>query len=143
MKQQSAMSLTVEQLVSRMTWAARHDLDELELTIGSARVTIRRGAADRCPAAPVTIAKNSPPDAQAGADMVTAPLAGLCHLAPEPGSAPFVKAGDMVEAGQTLCIIEAMKMMTPVTAAKPGRVDSVLAQDGASVDAGAPLMRIA
>ncbi len=135
------MPSTVEQLTACMSWAAENGLTEVVLTIGSSQVTIRRDKATDSKPVPLPMV-SSDPVREANGDSIEAPLAGVCHLAPEPGGQRFIAAGYQVAAGQTLCIIEAMKMMTPVTASKPGLVEAVLVEDGATVDAGTSLMRI-
>ncbi|MFI6295229.1 acetyl-CoA carboxylase biotin carboxyl carrier protein [Nonomuraea sp. NPDC050790] len=74
--------------------------------------------------------------------VVTAPLVGTFYLAPEPGAAPFVRAGDRVEAGQTIGIVEAMKLMNPVAAEHSGEVVEVLAGNAEPVEYGQDLVRI-
>ncbi|MCE3231621.1 MAG: acetyl-CoA carboxylase [Alphaproteobacteria bacterium] len=73
---------------------------------------------------------------------VKSPMVGTAYLCPEPGAAPFVKVGDMVAVGQTLLIIEAMKVMNPIKAAQAGKVIQILAKDGTPVEFGEPLMVI-
>lgn len=75
-------------------------------------------------------------------ELVTAPVVGIFYAAPSPDSDPFVKTGSAVEAGATLCIIEAMKLMNEVTCPKAGIVREILVQDGQKVEFGQPLMRI-
>ncbi len=67
---------------------------------------------------------------------VKSPMVGTVYLSPSPGAAPFVKVGDTVTAGQTLMIIEAMKTMNPIPAAKAGVVRAVMAADGQPVEFG-------
>ncbi|MFI9551637.1 acetyl-CoA carboxylase biotin carboxyl carrier protein [Nonomuraea endophytica] len=74
--------------------------------------------------------------------VVTAPLVGTFYVAPEPGAAPFVRAGDRVEAGQTIGIVEAMKLMNPVAAEQSGEVVEVLAGNAEPVEYGQDLVRI-
>ena len=69
-------------------------------------------------------------------------MVGRAYLAPEPGAAVFVKEGDNVKAGQTLLIIEAMKVMNPITAPKAGVVSRILIEDGQPVEFGEPLIVI-
>ncbi len=64
------------------------------------------------------------------------------HLAAEPGAAPFVRVGDTVGEGQTLLIIEAMKVMNQIRAPRGGRVTSIFVEDAAPVEYGAALMLI-
>ncbi|WP_271023692.1 acetyl-CoA carboxylase biotin carboxyl carrier protein [Rhizobium sp. RCAM05973] len=73
---------------------------------------------------------------------VVAPVFGLLHRSPSPGAQPFVDVGDVVEAGQSLCIIEAMKVFNTVSAQKAGAILRILAGDGQEVEAGQPLMEI-
>jgi acetyl-CoA carboxylase biotin carboxyl carrier protein len=74
---------------------------------------------------------------------VTSPMVGTVYLAPEPGSAPFVKVGDKVKAGDTLLIIEAMKVMNPIKADKAGTIADILVTDAKPVEFGEPLLVIA
>jgi acetyl-CoA carboxylase biotin carboxyl carrier protein len=73
---------------------------------------------------------------------VKSPMVGTAYLAAEPGAAPFVKVGDTVNAGQTLLIIEAMKVMNPIKATQGGKVIQIFAQDGTPVEFAEPLMVI-
>jgi acetyl-CoA carboxylase biotin carboxyl carrier protein len=61
---------------------------------------------------------------------VLAPLVGTFYLASQPGAKPFVEPGDVVEAGQTVCIVEAMKMMNEVVAGESGKVAEIAAENG-------------
>jgi acetyl-CoA carboxylase biotin carboxyl carrier protein len=88
-------------------------------------------------AAPVKAASEGPP---AGA--VTSPMVGTVYLSPEPGASPFVKIGDRVNKGQTLLIIEAMKVMNPIPASAGGTVREILISDGRPVEYGEVLMVI-
>ena len=65
---------------------------------------------------------------------VLAPLVGTFYAAPQPGAKPFVEVGDVVEVGQTLCIVEAMKMMNEVAAAEAGRVAEIAVEAGEPVE---------
>ena len=78
----------------------------------------------------------------AAPDLVRSPLFGVLHLTPAPGAAVFVQAGDTVDAGQTLCVVEAMKMFHEVKAPRRGVVEAILAQAGDEVQAGAALFRM-
>ena len=76
-------------------------------------------------------------------EVLCASTVGVFYRAPSPGAAPFIKEGDQVVSGQQVAIIEAMKLMLPVEADKAGRVAEVLVKDGASVEFGQPLFRLA
>jgi acetyl-CoA carboxylase biotin carboxyl carrier protein len=69
-------------------------------------------------------------------------MVGTAYCAPEPGAAPFVKLGDTVRQGQTLLIIEAMKVMNPVTAPRAGTVTEILVRDAQPVEYGEVLLII-
>jgi acetyl-CoA carboxylase biotin carboxyl carrier protein len=75
-------------------------------------------------------------------DVVKSPMVGTVYLAPQPGADSFVKVGDTVTAGQTLMIIEAMKTMNPIPAAKAGKVVEILVADAQPVEFGEPLVVI-
>jgi acetyl-CoA carboxylase biotin carboxyl carrier protein len=72
-----------------------------------------------------------------------APLFGIVHLRPSPDEPAFVQPGQTVEAGQTVCVIEAMKVFNAVLAERDGMVEAVLVESGNEVDAGQPLIRFA
>lgn len=73
---------------------------------------------------------------------VTAPMVGVFYAAPAPGDEPFVRVGSKVKAGETLCIIEAMKVLNEVTAEADGEVLAICVADGDLVEFGSCLMRI-
>jgi acetyl-CoA carboxylase biotin carboxyl carrier protein len=80
--------------------------------------------------------------AAASANAVKSPMVGTAYLAPEPDAAPFVSVGDKVAAGDTLLIIEAMKVMNPIIAPNGGTVKAVLVESGQPVEFDQPLMVI-
>ncbi len=71
---------------------------------------------------------------------VTSPMFGVVFTASDPETPPFIKAGDEVTEGQTLLLIEAMKVFNPITAPKAGRVTEILITNGAPVEFGEPLL---
>ena len=93
------------------------------------------------PAASAPAATESAP-ASAPEHAMTSPMVGTVYLSPEPGAAVFVKTGDTVKPGQTLLIIEAMKVMNPITATAAGVVCQILVDDGQPVEFGEPLIVI-
>jgi acetyl-CoA carboxylase biotin carboxyl carrier protein len=78
--------------------------------------------------------------AAASANAVRSPMVGTAYLAPEPGAKPFAAVGQQVGAGDTLLIIEAMKVMNPITAPRAGTVKAVLIDNGAPVEFDQPLV---
>jgi acetyl-CoA carboxylase biotin carboxyl carrier protein len=85
----------------------------------------------------------APPVAAPSDNQVCAPLYGVVHLQPTPGEPPFVAAGTAVKPGQTLCVIEAMKVFNEVRAEHEATVGAVLVKSGEEVEAGQPLFRLA
>jgi acetyl-CoA carboxylase biotin carboxyl carrier protein len=96
------------------------------------------------PAAPAPAAPAAAPAPAADdhADALKSPMVGTCYLLPEPGAAPFVSVGDTVKAGQTLLIVEAMKVMNPITAPAAGKIKAILVENGQPVEYDQPLLVI-
>ena len=139
---------------------------ELEITEGEEKVRIVRGGAAEItsavvpatvvpaavlPAAPAPAATPSgaaaaPPPAAEPAlppgHVVKSPLVGTFYRAPSPGAKPFVEVGDTVKAGQTVCIIEAMKLLNEIESDKDGVVKAIVAENGDPVEYGQPLVII-
>ena len=130
------------------------DLRRLTVRNGDRAIEVEWAAAPPPPPAPLTPAPAAPalrdtapvrpPDAapetpEAGAT-VRSPLVGTFYAAPSPGADPFVRVGDDVEPGQTVGIVEAMKLMNPIVADDPGVVTEVLVGDAESVEYGQVLM---
>nr|AAG30192.1 biotin carboxylase carrier protein [Streptomyces sp. R1128] len=82
------------------------------------------------------------PPAEPTAHQVCAPSVGVFYHATEPGAAPFVRVGDVVRPGQQIGIVEAMKLMLPVEADRPGRVSAILRANGDQVEYGEPLVAL-
>lgn len=76
------------------------------------------------------------------ADYIKAPLVGVFYAAPSPDKEPFVQVGKHVKKGETVCLIEAMKMMSEVTASKDGTITEVLVQNGELIEFDQPLFAI-
>jgi acetyl-CoA carboxylase biotin carboxyl carrier protein len=93
--------------------------------------SLSAGSTPAEPAAPA-----NPADHQGA---VTSPMVGTVYTAPEPGAAEFVTEGDMVKAGQTLFIVEAMKVMNPITAPAAGKVTKIFVQNAQPIEFGEAL----
>jgi acetyl-CoA carboxylase biotin carboxyl carrier protein len=113
-------------------------LEEIRISSGGLDIEIVF-ATDAASPAPRTVAPA--PVAENTVD-ISAPMAGLVYLSPSPGAAPFVSAGQSVDAGQTLVLIEAMKSMIPVTAPASGTIAGIKIQDGATCSAGQVLVTL-
>jgi acetyl-CoA carboxylase biotin carboxyl carrier protein len=125
-------------------------LTELEYATNALRVRVAKGHGNTVALAPLPAAPSisTPAIGTAAAPTVehpgavTSPMVGTAYCAPEPGAAPFVKVGDTVRQGQTLLIIEAMKVMNPVTAPRGGTVTDLLVRDAQPVEYGEVLLVI-
>lgn len=94
------------------------------------------------PAAPELAAQAPAATPEPKGTEVTAPMVGVFYASPAPGDEPFVHVGSKVKAGETLCIIEAMKVLNEVTAEADGEVLEICVADGDLVEFGSCLMRI-
>lgn len=122
-------------------------LSEIELGDGDRRIRVaRNGVATLSPRAELTAPVGEPvpvpTEAEHPPGAVTAPMVGTVFVAPESGTPPFVSVGDAVSEGQTLFIIEAMKVMNPIRAPRPGKVTRILVSDGDPVEFGEVLVVI-
>lgn len=143
--------MELAELYSLMERFAASGLTELEWQKKDERVALRReNPAVVMQAAPAVQTAAAPAQAAPAAsapqvrdeDLVKAPLVGVFYAAPAPGEAPFVTPGTQVKKGETLCLIEAMKMMSEVPAPADCVVEEVLGRDGEAVGFGQPLFRI-
>ena len=81
-------------------------------------------------------------DAASHPGAVASPMVGVCYLSPDPKSEPFFAEGDSVKEGETLLLIEAMKVFNPISAPKSGTIKKFLVKDGTPVEFGEPLVII-
>jgi acetyl-CoA carboxylase biotin carboxyl carrier protein len=155
------MSLDLAKLSALFDLLAEKQIEEFEHEEGGVRVRVarNRGAAVvaglspaahsvAAPALPMTGPGSAHPTpsglADAGGDYVdvTSPFVGSFYRAPSPDVPPFVDVGSVVRSGQTLCIIEAMKLMNEIESECAGTVTEIFAQNGKSVEYGQKLFRI-
>jgi acetyl-CoA carboxylase biotin carboxyl carrier protein len=131
--------------------AVAHDLAELEIESMGLRVRVVRGHAPvtmavPAPAAPAGLAQSDAvapaADTVPGAITVEAPMVGTFYRATNPEATPFVSEGDTVKEGQTLCIIEAMKLMNEIESKVAGRVVKILVENAQPVEFGQPLFLV-
>jgi len=132
-------------------------LTEIEVEDDDRKIRVSRGAVASAapvyaaaPAMATAPAAAAPvplePAAPVGPDMTNAiksPMVGTCYLTPEPGAAPFVSVGQAVKEGDTLLIVEAMKVMNPITAPRAGTVTAILIETAQPVEFDQPLVVIA
>ena len=122
---------------------------ELEITEGDDRVKIvnRVGAAPVAAAAPAVIATpvvaSAAPVAAEDTRTINSPMVGTFYRAPSPGAEPFADVGQKVKAGDTVCIIEAMKLLNEIETEYDGVIKEILVENGQPVEFGQPLFVIA
>jgi acetyl-CoA carboxylase biotin carboxyl carrier protein len=130
-------------------------LTEIEVEDGDRKIRVQRNLFAGHATAPAPAAAASPqpmmappmhaeaPVGEPEGESVRSPMVGTAFIAPEPGADPFVKAGDAVKAGDTLLIVEAMKVMNPITAPRGGIVKQLLVENGQPVEFDQPLVLLA
>jgi len=129
------------------------DVDELEIHEGEESVRLSRHprgvsapSAVALPpqALPATavapLAADPPADEDLPGHVVNSPMVGTFYVAPSPGAKPFVEVGQRVSAGDTLCVIEAMKILNQIESDVDGEVAAVLVENGQPVEFGQPLL---
>lgn len=117
------------------------DLAQLSRLMGSA-ATPAASPESAAAVAPTSAAPAAPASTEAPLHEVKSPIVGTFYESPSPGSPPFVKAGDVVEVGQVLCIVEAMKLMNEIESDVAGEVVKRIANSGQPVEYGQPLFSI-
>ena len=167
-RKNSATELTIPglqlgELEKLLDFMASHGLEEFEYEHGGLRIRLKKastsGPAPNRPVSPVLPlqptamagpapdpAKSSPPLAAAEVaeelHVIKSPIVGTFYAAASPGASPFVKVGDVIQAGQVVCIIEAMKLMNEIEADVSGEVVRSLVESGQPVEYGQALFAI-
>jgi acetyl-CoA carboxylase biotin carboxyl carrier protein len=129
------------------------DLSEIEIADGDRRVRVARqitvnasvgGAVAAAPAAvaAVTAPVTTSTDLSKHAGVVPSPMVGTAYTSSEPGKAPFVSVGTTVKEGDTLIIVEAMKVMNPILAPRAGTITKIFIENAQPIEFGEPLMVI-
>lgn len=144
--------MTLEQITSLLKAFDESSASRLKYTYGEEQITLEKAVAQSAvvcapvvEAAPVAAAQPAAAPAAAApaaGATIDAPLVGTFYVASAPGEAPFVKPGDTVHKGQTIGLIEAMKMINEIPAPCDCVIESLVAQDGALVGFGDPLFQI-
>ena len=107
-------------------------------------VRLERNPAPQTAAPVQTVQVGDVPQSAANEDLIeiSSPMVGVFYAAPAEDADPYVQVGDRVKKGQTLCIVEAMKLMNEIVAETDGQIVEICAQNGQVVDFGCPLFRI-
>ncbi len=165
------MSLDFNEIRQLLATIAQTDISEVNLKSENFELTVRRGVHQASPE-PVTVVSTPvsipSPDVSSMQETVNrgaldaakvggqvdrdvkdsklveiySPMVGTFYRAPAPGESPFVEVGDRIRRGDTVCIIEAMKLMNEIEAEISGQVMEILVENGSPVEYGQPLMRI-
>ncbi|MDB9495787.1 acetyl-CoA carboxylase biotin carboxyl carrier protein [Spirulina major CS-329] len=158
------MSIDFQEIRELLAAIAPTDITELSLKSEAFELTVKKGHSSVMPlaaaapaVAPVPVAAPPPAAAAAAAPVVdtaptptgdpkwvdiTSPMVGTFYRSPAPDEAPFVNMGDRVATGQTVCIIEAMKLMNEIDVEISGQIMEILVENGEPVEFGQPLMRV-
>lgn len=154
----------IQQVEQLLRFMGEHNLEEFEYSRGDLHIRLRKAStgggygAPRALAAPEIIVPSSPlagatptppavqtaPEGRTSEDLhiVKSPIVGTFYGSPSPGAEAFVKVGAFVEAGQTLCIVEAMKLMNEIESDESGEVVRIYAENGQPVEYGQALFGI-
>jgi acetyl-CoA carboxylase biotin carboxyl carrier protein len=167
----SVPGVDLGQLERLLSFMSEHGLEEFEYAHGDLRIRLKKAIAQpasppvlalaAAPAStPQFVQAQAPPSVQEGhpqggsgpvqappaaaseEHIIKSPIVGTFYAGPSPEAGPFVRVGDLVEAGQTVCIIEAMKLMNEIEADISGEVARVLVENGHPVEYGEPLFAL-
>lgn len=156
--------MNVKEIKELVKLLVETDITELNLESDGTKIVIKKGHPESV-AAPVTTVNYAPPapapqvqmintvptgaeqapspeedtDLPANQMMIVAPMVGTFYRAPSPGAEPFVEVNQVVEAGEVLCIIEAMKLMNEIESDTGGRIVKILVENGQPVEYGQPM----
>lgn len=144
---------TIERLMQMLE---NSTLNELEVSENGMRIRLAKTASRNGGAPAAAPTRRDTPEAMAAAEIaalmalpdvhetdeavIVAGLSGTFYRAPAPGAEPYAQEGDLIEEGQTVALVEAMKMLNPVEAPRAGRIVSILVADGEPVTPGTPLI---
>jgi acetyl-CoA carboxylase biotin carboxyl carrier protein len=150
--------MDLRKLKTLIDLVAESDIAELEVTEGESKVRIVKSSAtpanqlvmmqpqamqpQQAAAAPLPAASAAPVDAAPTGHVVKSPMVGTFYRAASPGTPPFVEIGATVKEGDTLCIIEAMKLLNEIDADASGVIQQILVENGQPVEFGQPLFII-
>lgn len=154
--------MDLRKLKTLIDLVADSNITELEVTEGEEKVKIVKGGAVQqstaaavtmpaliaSPSLPVTVAAAAPaaapsPSATPQGNIIKSPMVGTFYAAPAPDKSDFVAVGSSVKSSQTVCIIEAMKLLNEIEAGFDGTITEILVQNGSAVEFGQPLFVVA
>jgi acetyl-CoA carboxylase biotin carboxyl carrier protein len=146
---EAQVPMDIERLKTVMQWMAASPLAELEFTDGDQHIRLVKAGSGIVQPSPAPQASGdmvpaaaAPPRVSPSKQTVDAPIFGIVHLSPSPDEPDFVEPGRPVQAGDTLCLIEAMKVFTTVEAPRDGVIAEILVKAGGEVTMGQPIFVI-
>jgi len=155
--------MDIKDLKSLIKMVTETDITEFEMGTGEDKILIKRGCTApvvqyqapapmvamqpammpaAAPSAPAVSAEAAAPAPKAKGNEIASPIVGTFYRAPAPDAAPYVEVGQIVEKGQILCIVEAMKMMNEIKSDKAGKVAKILVENGKPVEKGSVLIHV-
>jgi len=143
--------LDLEEIRALIRLATEAEITELEVDAPHVKVRIKKAGSapptvnisNPGPAAPATVGGQTAEVAgQTGYVPIVAPMVGTFYRSPKPDVPPFIAEGDEVQVGQTVCILEAMKLFNEISSEVAGRIVQVLVDNGAPVEYGQPLFLV-
>jgi acetyl-CoA carboxylase biotin carboxyl carrier protein len=158
----SIASPEVQQIEQLLRFMSEHNLEEFEYSRGDLRIRLKKpstgvamyprsmgvpeiivpGATERQPSPSPSTSAAPEPRATEDLHLLKSPIVGTFYEAPSPGAEAFVKIGAHVESGQTLCIVEAMKLMNEIESDESGELVRIFVENGQPVEYGQPLFGI-
>jgi acetyl-CoA carboxylase biotin carboxyl carrier protein len=156
-------SIGLEEVKALISLVAKEHIQEFEFESGDVRFRIRKDGAAVLPAVPQVLAAPAPSSLpqmptqtvvaslsqapgisadEPGVHFITSPIVGTFYRAPSPSASPYVQVGDFVKPGQTLCVVEAMKLMNEIECDTAGEVVRVLVENGQPVEYGERLFAV-
>jgi len=143
--------MDIDEIKELVRLMVENDLAEMDITEGDNKVRLRRGASGEVitsvappPAPPAAAAPEADAEAPPAEDLVEirSPMVGTFYVAPSPDSDAFVSVGAAVTAGETVCIVEAMKVMNPIEAECSGQIAEICVENAQPVEYGQVLFRV-
>lgn len=154
------MSIDFKEIRELLNAISQTDVAEFSLKSDEFELTVRKGSDQVSSGTPVSTAPQPSPQSssletqpteesaiapspdQSQWEEITSPIVGTFYEAPAPGESPFVKVGDRIQTNQTVCIVEAMKIMNEIEAEVSGQVMEIMVKNGEPVEYGQTLMRV-
>jgi acetyl-CoA carboxylase biotin carboxyl carrier protein len=154
---QMSMKIDYDEITKLVSFLEEKNLTQFELEVEGFKIKIARGTAQPSQAGPVPVQTAPPqpiptagssldfakaPESSHNIHYVTSPMVGTFYRAPDPASEPYVEIGEQVKKSQTLCIIEAMKLMNEIESDVDGEVMEIFVENGKSVEYGQRLFAV-